>query len=173
VIERPAETEFAPAFARYVNRVGEADALVALESQIDDLRELVAGIPAERETFRYAEAKWSVREMFGHLTDTERVIGHRAFCIGRGEQASLPGFDENTYVANANGHERTLAQHLEEFLAVRASNLIFLRSVDAETTRRIGTANGSPASVRAMAFVLVGHVRHHMNVLQTKYGIPG
>ena len=104
---------------------------------------------------------------------TERVIGYRAFCISRGEQANLPGFDENTYVANANGGTRPLAQHLAEWSLVREGNLVMLRSLDAAAARRIGTANGNPASVRAMAFVMVGHVRHHLNVLQTKYGIPG
>ena len=172
MIERPGEAEFAPAFARYVDRVSEADALVPLESQVGELRKLVSGVAAERETYRYADGKWSVRELFGHLTDTERVIGHRAFCIGRGEQASLPGFDENAYVANANGNARPLAQHLSEFTLVRESNLVLLRSLDTAAARRIGTANGNPASVRTMAFVLVGHVRHHLNVLQTKYGIP-
>ncbi len=173
MIERPVEGEFAAPFARYINRVTETNALVALESQPAELQKLVSGIAAERETFRYADGKWSVRELFGHLTDTERVIGHRAFCISRGEQASLPGFDENGYVANATGHARPLAEHLAEFIGVRESNLVMLRSLDAAAARRIGTANANPASVRAMAFVLVGHVRHHLNVLQTKYGIPG
>jgi hypothetical protein len=173
MIEKPADTEFAPAFKHYVERVTERDALVPLASQVGELQKLVAGIPADRETYRYADGKWSVRELFGHLTDSERVFGYRALCIARGEQVSLPGFDENTYAANANGNDRPLAQHLAELVGVRESHLVMLRSLDPAAVRRIGTANANPTSVRALAFVMVGHVRHHLHVLQTKYGIPG
>ena len=97
--ERPAEAEYAPFYAGYVALVPETDVLAVLEGQVDAMRRLLASVPAESETYRYAEGKWSLRQVIGHLVDGERVFGYRAFCFSRGEQAALPSFDENAYVA--------------------------------------------------------------------------
>jgi len=103
--ERPGPGEYVSYFERYVSRVPETDVLAALERQPDDLRAALARVPEEREGSRYAPGKWSTREVVGHIIDTERVLGYRALCISRGEAAPLPGYDENTYAANA-GHDR-------------------------------------------------------------------
>ncbi len=168
---RPADGEFAPFYARYVSLVTEADALDALERQVDGLRRLVASVPKEREGYRYGPDKWSVRQVIGHLVDGERVFGYRAYCISRGEQASLPSFDENAYVAASRYEATPLAELGSELLAVRDTNLVALRRLDAAAWQRLGTASGKPVSVRALAFVMVGHIRHHESILRERYGI--
>ncbi len=168
---RPAEGEYGPNFARYVSLVGEDDALAALEEQLDEVRRLIASVSADRETFRYGPEKWSVREVIGHLVDAERVFGYRAYCISRGELAALPSFDENAYVAASRYDEIPLLELGRELLAVRNVNLVALRRLDPDSWTRRGIASGRPISVRALAFVMVGHVRHHESILLERYGI--
>lgn len=168
---RPAATEYAPFYAGYVSLVAEADVVLALETQLDELRALVATVPSQREAFRYAAGKWSVREVFGHLIDGERVFGLRAFCFSRAERAPLPSFDENAYVA-ASGYDAVpLAALLDELVAVRRGNLAVLRRLDAEGWARVGTASGQPVSVRALAYVMAGHPRHHLAILRERYAL--
>jgi len=168
---RPAEGEYAPFYARYVSLVSEDDAIAALERQRDELAPLIASVPADREAYRYGPDKWSVRQVVGHLVDGERVFGHRAYCISRGEQAALPSFDENAYVAASRYAETPLAELGRELLAVRETNLVVLRRLDAAAWTRKGTASGKSVSVRALGFVMVGHVRHHLAILRERYGI--
>jgi hypothetical protein len=170
-IERPAAGEYAPYFERYVGRVPEGDVLPVLERQRAELRRVFDSLPEERGGFRYAPGKWTVRELLGHVIDTERIFAYRALCIARGETAALPGFEQDPYVANA-GHDRwTLAELLEDFDTVRRSNLALLTHLDEEAVRRVGTSSGHPTSVRAIAYILAGHLRHHLGVLAEKYGI--
>lgn len=172
-IERPAPGEYASFFERYLARVPEPDALPLLERQPAEFRALLGPLSAERAGFRYAPGKWSIRELLGHLTDTERVFGYRAMCIARGETAPLPGFEENDYAANA-GHDRyALADLLAEFEMLRGSNASMLAHCDEAALRRVGNANGGPISARALAYIMVGHARHHLGVLAAKYGVAG
>jgi hypothetical protein len=168
---RPAATEFAPFYAGYIARVPESDPLPALESQPNELHSLADRLAPEDELFRYAPDKWSVRQTFGHLIDTERVMGYRAFCIARGETKPLPGFDEKTYVAHADSDERPVKALAHEFAAVRHANLWTIRRWTAEDWDSVGNANGVPVSARAIAFIMVGHVRHHLALLRERYGI--
>lgn len=168
---RPLETEYAPYFQRYVAHVTEDEILPVLRSQIDGLDLLLDRVTPEHETFRYAEGKWSVREVAGHLIDAERMFGYRALCIARGESQNLPGFDENTYMTSAPYDRIHLEDLLSEFRLVRLSNIAMLRNLDETAWTRIGTANGAPVSVRALAFIMAGHVRHHMGVLSERYQI--
>ncbi len=170
-IDRPAPGEYNPYFQRYVSRVLEEDVLPVLEAQRADLRGALASVPEERGGYRYAPDKWSVRQLLGHVIDTERIFAYRALCIARGETAALPGFEQDDYVAAA-GHDRwRLAELLEDFDAVRRSNVAMLAHLDAAAIRRIGTASDHPTSVRAIAFIMAGHLRHHLGVLAEKYGI--
>ncbi len=170
-IDRPAAGEYAPYFDRYVARVPEADALPVLERQRAEVRAAFEGIPEAKGGYRYAPGKWSIRELLGHVTDTERIFAYRALCIARGETAPLPGFEQDPYVANA-GHDRwTLAELLEDFDAVRRTNLAMISHLDEAAVRRVGTSSGHATSVRAIAYILAGHVRHHLGVLAEKYGV--
>lgn len=169
--QRPASDEHAPFFAGYVKLVPEVEVLPVLEAQPSEIRRLARAIPEGRETFRYGPGKWSIREIFGHIGDAERVFGYRAFCMSRGDETPLPGFDENDYVAESAYDERPVAELADDFAALRASNLALLGRLDPARWTRRGNANGNPVSVRALAFIMAGHVRHHVGVLKTRYGV--
>ncbi|HRC84672.1 MAG TPA: DinB family protein [Thermoanaerobaculia bacterium] len=172
-MRRPAESEYAPYYGGYVSQVAEEDILTVLDEQLQQLREFAAEVSSEQETYRYAPGKWSVREVFGHLGDAERVFGFRAFAFSRGEQQSLPGFDENQYVASSGSDRESLVSLMRELTYLRAGNLALLRRLDEEAWSRVGTASGHPVTVRALAFMMAGHVRHHLKVLAERYGLGG
>jgi len=167
----PTESEFAPFYASYIARVPESDPVPALEAQPAEVLALADRMPPDMELFRYAPDKWSVRQTVGHMIDTERVMGYRAFCIARGEEKPLPGFDENQYVAGAGSDERTVKELAHEFAAVRLANLWAVRRWTPDEWNRIGNANGKPVSVRAIAYIMAGHVRHHLALLRDRYGV--
>jgi len=168
---RPRPDEYDRAFERYVSRVPETDVLPALERQPKEVVEALVGVPKEREGFRYAPGKWTIREVVGHIVDAERVFGYRALAISRGERASLPAFDEDDYAKRAGHGERSVASLLDELACVRAGHVLLLKNLDDDAWGRFGTANALPITPRAIAYILVGHVRHHMAVLAEKYGV--
>jgi hypothetical protein len=172
-MSRPLETEYAPYYGAYIAYVSEDEILPVLRSQIDELDVLLDRVTPEHETYRYAEGKWSIREIVGHLIDGERVFGYRALCIARGDTRSLPGFDQDEYMADAPYDRVELEDLLSEFRLVRLSNIAMFRNLDEAAWTRIGTANDAPVSVRALAFIMAGHVRHHMGVLRSQYQIGG
>lgn len=172
-IGQPEAREYAPYFERYVTLVRGGDILSTLEAQAGTVRAALGAFPEARAGFRYAPEKWSVREVVGHCTDCERVLAHRALAFARGEKAPLPAFDENDY-ARASGHGSVpLAGLVEEFGAVRSATLHLLRHLPAEAWSRVGVASGNSVSVRALAFIMAGHVAHHMAILRERYGIAG
>lgn len=171
MIEPPSPSEYAPFYAGYIARAPAGDILDALARQPEQLGELASGLTPEQEQFRYAPGKWSVREVFGHLNDAERVFGYRAFCIGRGDTNPLPGFDENQYVAASGYDSCPLRELADEFALLRGANLVTLRRFDDDDWRNQGIANGVPVSVRALAFILVGHVNHHLAGLRERYAV--
>ena len=169
---RPSESEYHPPFhAGYVGLVPETEILPVLEEQKAVFRRIAAATPADRERFRYAPDKWSVREVVGHLTDCERVFGYRAFAISRGEKAALPAFDENAYVAATAYDDVPIAELVDELVTAREGHLAFLRRLTAEEWARVGTASGRPITVRALAWIMAGHPRHHLALLRDRYGI--
>lgn len=170
-LTRPSHTEYDAAFERYVSRVPEDDILPALEVQPGELSAALAAVGPERESFRYAPGKWSIRDVVGHMVDAERVMGYRALAISRGEKAQLPAFEEDDYAATAGYAHRPLASTLDEFASLRRSHVLMFRHLDREAWGRVGIANSLPITPRALAYVLVGHVRHHMAVLAEKYGV--
>jgi len=130
-MQRPIETEYATFYRGYVGLVPETDIVGVLEPQVEEIRRLLASVPAEQEGYRYAEGKWSIRQVLGHLVDAERVFGYRAFCFSRGEPAALPPFDENQYVAAARSDSIPLRDLISELAVVRQANLVMLRRLDA------------------------------------------
>jgi DinB family protein len=172
MIDRPGQAEFASFYAGYVSLIPEADIMSVLEGQADAVRLQTRAFIPKREEFRYAPGKWSVREVLGHMTDAERVFGFRAFCFSRGDENALPGFEQDDYVARAKFDRCTLADLVQEFGQVREANLTFLRRLDPlddVAWQQIGMASGKPVSVRALAYIMAGHVRHHLHVLSTRY----
>ena len=171
LIGRPALSEYATFYADYVARVPEDDLLAVLERQVDEVRSLCAGVSDEAAAAPYAPGKWSVRQVLGHLIDAERVFGFRAFWFSRGDAAPLPGFDENEYVARAPFEHCAVAALIRELELVRHGHLEMFCHFDGHAWSRIGTANASAISVRALAFIMAGHVRHHLAVLESRYGL--
>lgn len=171
-IALPAAGEHAPFYARYVALVG-PDPLAALEAQARSTAALLAATPEEKGAHRYAEGKWSVKEVVGHLADSERVFAYRALRIGRADTTDLPGFDENTYVPAGRFDRRTLADLAAEFATVRAASLSLVRSFDEGAIARRGSANGAPVTVRALVAIIAGHEAHHVGLLRERYGLKG
>lgn len=168
---RPEAGEYDVSLDRYVSLVPETDVLPALVRQPAEWAAALAGVPPEREDHRYAPGKWSIRGVLGHVVDAERVFGYRTLAISRGDRASLPAFEEDDYAARSGHDKRTLASLLDEFTVLRASHVHLIRHLDDEAWTARGTANGLPITPRALAYVLVGHARHHAGVLREKYGV--
>ncbi|HVE79813.1 MAG TPA: DinB family protein [Gemmatimonadaceae bacterium] len=165
----PAPDEYAPFYHGYVTAVPDGDVLATLAAQ--RAAALARRDPAGRAGHRYAEGKWSVREVLGHLADVERIFGYRALCIGRGDGTPLPGFDENAYVAAAGADARPLPELAEELDAVRRATLALYRGLTATALERAGTANGARVTVRALAYIIAGHEAHHLRILRERYGV--
>lgn len=166
---RPADTEYAPYFARYVALVPEDDVIAALESQGRETAAVLAGIDETKAAHRYAEGKWSIKEVVGHVGDAERVFSYRALCIARGETQSLPGYEEQTYTPTAKFDRRTMSDLADDLAAVRRATLALLHGLDDEAWGRSGVANEAAVSVRALAYMMLGHERHHLGVLRERY----
>lgn len=166
---RPDLSRVTAFYHRYINLVKEDDLVTALKKQSDSFPGFLASIPAAKREYRYAEGKWTVKEMLQHIIDTERIFAYRGLCIARKEQASLPGFDENEYADNSKAGSRSWDDLVEEFKVTRRSNEILFSSFDNEQLETNGTANGNPVYVLSIGFMLVGHIEHHVNVLKERY----
>lgn len=160
--------EYPVFFQHYLDLV-EDDLLNELENQLDLYVKFIESIPKEKELYQYAPNKWTIKEVVGHNTDTERVKLDCAFRIARGETAPIPGFDEDAYVLATDFNSRDMADLIEEFIYVRKSAIILYKSLREEDLKRMGTASNKPISARALFGFLVGHIRHHENVLKERY----
>ena len=169
-VARPAADEYAPAFAGYVAHIGEdEDVLAVLAGQLDQVLARFGAVPGSRGDYRYAPGKWSLKEVLGHLSDTERVFAYRALRIARGDTIPLSGFDDQAWVAQLGAGERTLADMVEEWAHVRRATLALFRHLPPAAWPRRGTASDQPISVRALAWVIAGHTRHHLEVVEARY----
>jgi hypothetical protein len=166
---RPAVTDYAPFYARYIANVVEEDVLTALDEQSAETQRLLARIDDQRASYRYESGKWSVKELLGHLTDTERVMAYRALSFARGETATLPGFDENLYVANGGFDSWMIGDLAEQYALVRRSSILLFRNLPDGAWEKRGIASDSPVTVLALACIIVGHERHHLKVLRERY----
>lgn len=167
----PASTEYAPFYAGYIETVLASDVPTVLARQPDLLQEACAGLTEEQALHRYAPEKWSVKEVVGHLVDAERIFSYRALRIGRGDATPLAAFDENLYVAAADFDRVPLGDLVDDFATARRQTLAILRGFGDEELRRIGTASGRPVSARAVFYIMAGHVRHHLRLLDSRYGL--
>jgi hypothetical protein len=166
---RPASDEVPSSFADYVARVPENDVLAALAAQSATSLEVLRRIPESKADHRYAPEKWSIRELVGHLVDAERIVTYRALRFARGDTTPLPGFDEDEYVRQAPFATCRLADLADELDCVRRASLHFFRHLQPEAWLRRGTANGAVASVRGLAFAILGHERLHLETLRRRY----
>jgi len=172
MIARPQADEYAPFYAGYVQRVPDSsDIFALLSSQPDELRALLQSVSDSQANARPAPGEWSVKEVIGHLCDSERVFAYRAMRIARSDATPLPGFEQDDYVQATDFNRRTLSDLLDEFASQRRANVLcFQPLTDTETARR-GTASNATVSVRALLYILAGHVMHHIESLKTTYKV--
>jgi len=168
-ITRPDDTEYPAYFQRYIALVPDGNVIEQLTEQAAATRALVGSLADSDARFRYAPGKWSIKETIGHVTDTERVMTYRAVCFARGEQGVLPSFDENAYVAASRFDERALASLLAELASVRAATVAFFDGLSADELLRRGRTPSGEYTVRALAYIVAGHERHHQNILRERY----
>ena len=166
---RPGPEEDAPYYGTSIGKVADGDVVATMRRQIGETLAMLRTIPEARGGHRYAEGKWSIREVIGHMSDSERIFAYRALRFARGDQTALPGFDENVFVAGSRFDERTIASILSEFEAVRAATVALFDSLTPEEWTRHGTASGKGMSVRGVAWVIAGHELHHRGVLKERY----
>jgi hypothetical protein len=171
LIPTPAPDEYASNYAGYVSRVAGRDLRAILQQQIDELRVLIAPVSEEEGSTGYAPGKWSIKEVLGHIADTERVMSYRLLRIARGDATPLPGFDQDDYVAVARANERTLESLMTEVAAVRAGTVALVESLGAEAWARRGVSNQHEVSAGALAHIIAGHLEHHVAIFRERYGL--
>ena len=168
----PPADEFAPFYAGYVARVARVTApLDELGAQRHRFLALLSPLTDEQANYRYADGKWSIKQLVGHLADAERIQSYRLLRIGRGDATPLAGFEEADYVRSAGFDGRPLRDLLQEWATVRDATISLARGLPEEAWTRTGTANGSTVSARAMLYITLGHVEHHLAVLEQRYGL--
>ncbi|MCP4442436.1 MAG: DinB family protein [Aureispira sp.] len=166
----PLTTEYAAFYQPYISKIKEGeDLLERLNTVHQETQELLGRVVEEKEEYRYATGKWSIRELVQHLMDAERVMAYRALRIARNDKTDMPGFDEDDYVAACDSSKITLKQLLEEYKMLRQSTLLLFKGFDPNCYQKTGTANGSVVSVRALAAIIIGHEAHHVKVIRERY----
>ena len=166
---RPLANEAPPYYFTYINQACDDDANIMLENQLRELTKLFSGISEETSLHRYGAGKWSVRQVLSHIADSERTFLFRAFWFARGFETSLPSYDQNVAAAHANADLTKWAAHLEEFQRIRLSTVAFFRNLPPDAWARSGIASDSRFTVRALAFIIVGHATHHAAILRQRY----
>jgi len=166
---RPQTTEYAPYYSRYVDLIATPDVVPELSSQLEKTVSLLSNISEEKSLSTYGAGKWTIKEVLNHVNDTERVFLYRAFWFARGFEQPLPGYDQDVCVAAARPNSIPFTDLIDEFKHVRLSTLSILRNMPDEAWGRTGIASDNPFTVRALAYIITGHVAHHLNVLEERY----
>ncbi|TKC12528.1 DinB family protein [Pedobacter polaris] len=166
-MNQPQTQEYPEWYERYISLV-EGDVIEILEKQISDFSNFINNL-IEKGDYAYAPGKWTIKELVGHIIDTERIMAFRLTCFARNEKGQIPGFEEDEYVANANFKARSLFSLSEEFAQLRKANMFLIKSLNDEELARSGNANGNLISVKALVYVLAGHIIHHTNVIKERY----
>lgn len=156
-------------YHKYIQRINEDGVIAAIQAQQKELNGFLASIPEEKWLHKYAENKWTIKELVQHVTDAERIFCYRALCIARNEKGSLPGFDENEYVMASQANHRSKASILQELRTVQAASLSLFESFTEEQLNAQGIANNNPIYVKGIGYIIAGHARHHMEILKERY----
>jgi hypothetical protein len=170
-MNRPETSEYDAYYERYVSQVADDDIVATLEKQPAELKELFADVDEGRGTYTYEEGKWTLKEVLSHLIDGERIFAYRILRISRGDETPIEGFEQDGYIENSNANDRCFADLLDEFDLQRRSNLLLIKNLSDEGTRRLGTASGLGISVRGLIYIMAGHVRHHQSILKERYSV--
>jgi hypothetical protein len=171
IMKKPVGSEYPQNkyFSYYIEQPDSQNVIEALTEQLPLVENLYKNLSDDQQNFRYDTGKWSPKEILGHITDTERIFGFRALCIARGEQQSLPSFDENEYMGGANFDDQSLEQLLEQYSLTRKGTIALLKTFSEEIASRMGIANGNAVSARALAWMIAGHEVHHLKILKERY----
>ena len=167
-MQKPDSTEFASYYNNYISLVS-GDVLDVLQSQGPELRSSISALPEEKGAYAYAEGKWTIKQLLSHIIDGERVFSYRALRISRGDETPIEGFEQDDYIERSNANERSFADLLDEFDLLRKANVLLVGNISDADSRLMGTASGNPVSVRAIVYIMAGHVQHHLNILNQRY----
>jgi len=168
-MRRPEKNEYAPFYEDYVKEVIGNDPFSNLENQYQEIQSILQFLPEEEANFAYSEGKWTVKEVLGHMIDSERIMDYRALCIARKEKQSLPGFEQDDYVREADFRDRTMSNLLEDYRAVRKSTISLFKNFTENMLNQRGVANEKEITVLALLYIITGHEQHHLNILKEKY----
>ncbi len=168
-MSRPEKNEYAEYYKKYISLVAENDIVRAMQNQLGELTDLFDSVPEEKGAFSYAPHKWTIKELVGHLIDGERIFAYRALRFSRADKTPVEGFEQDDYIANAAFNSIELADLVEELSLLRRANILFFKNLTDEMQVLTGTASSAEVSVRALAFIMVGHIRHHLNILNERY----
>ncbi len=168
-MKRPEKDEFDPYYNAYISPVEGDNVTQVLAAQPTELRTILFDLPEEKGAFAYSVGKWTIKELLSHLIDGERIFAYRILRISRGDATPIEGFEQDGYIANSNANGRSFDDLLNEFELQRRSNLLLINNISDEGSRRIGTASEKRISVRALVYIMAGHVRHHIRILNDRY----
>ncbi len=168
-MRRPETNEYAPFYKGYIEDVMGNDPFRNLENQYQEIQSLLQSLPEAEANHAYSEGKWSIKEVLGHMIDTERIMSYRALCISRQEKQSLPGYEQDDYVKEANFKERTITSLLEDYRTVRKSTINLFKNFTEKMYSRKGVANNNEVTVLALLYIITGHEMHHLKILKEKY----
>ena len=172
MLRKPEPSEYVPEFVKYVSLVPEGNFLDLFGVQTHETKAFFENLSEETGNYRYAEGKWSIKEVLGHIIDFERVFAYRALCFARGEEQPLPAFDQDVYAQNAGYHSLPLSKIVQHFTALRVSTFFLFEQFSEEAWARQGISNGKPITVRALGYIVAGHERYHMRAINKLYGLP-
>jgi len=169
-IAKPQEGEFPPYADMYIRLMPDDGLLLKhLRDNFIAMKQLILSLPEEKLNYRYAQNKWTIKEILVHIIDDERIFAYRALCFARNDKTELPGFEQDNYALHSRANERNLENILEEYEAVRNATIALLNGLPEDSFLRMGTANSNKATVRAMAYHIAGHELHHLNIIREKY----
>lgn len=169
MLKRPSQSDYPEYYQTYVGLVPEGNMEDLLKEQMKTTQEMLSNVSDQQAGYRYAEGKWSLKEVLGHMIDTERIMSYRLLRIARGDQTPLAGFEENFFVNHAGFDLRSMGDLLDEYLAVRQSTIALIRGLPGEAWSRKGIANENVTSASALAYIIAGHELHHQKIIKERY----
>lgn len=169
MLQRPLENEYPEYYVPYVNLVSDGDLLLILKENLAEMTALFEGLSEENGQFRYAQGKWSMKEVLGHMADTERIMSYRLLRIGRGDQTPLAGFDENDYINGSQFDQLPIKNILDDFAAVRNATIALIQNMPDGAWAKRGIANDTEITSRAIAYIIAGHAIHHLKIIHERY----
>ena len=169
LITKPEINEYDPFYEGYINQVGENDAFEMIKSQEDDFIQFIGNMSHDKYSYAYDEGKWTIKQVVRHIIDAERMFGYRAMAIAREDKTKLPGFDDHLYVRTADDSNNSIDSMLKEFEYLRKSHIQMIGNFTSHSILNIGNANGSDISVRAIIYIIAGHLAHHMKIIKERY----